>query len=115
VQAAIRFAGRVLYRCSQKHIIRSLVPNNGRVSQKFDVGLKYFDWLAKHGMWAFGWKDGGRPEVSRGVWAFKRQHLPLDALIPVWHLAARMSEIREQFSLSRATSINRRASKSSFG
>jgi hypothetical protein len=42
VQAAIRFAGRVLYRCSQKHIIRSLVPNNGRVCQKFDVGLKYF-------------------------------------------------------------------------
>jgi SAM-dependent methyltransferase len=40
--------GAALYRSIQERITKSLVPTRERVSQKIDVGLKYFNWLADH-------------------------------------------------------------------
>jgi SAM-dependent methyltransferase len=42
--------GGAFYDYAREHITQSLVPNKGRVSQKLDVGLMYFNWLTKHGM-----------------------------------------------------------------
>jgi len=40
----------VLYRFIQERVTKSLVPASERVSQKIDVGLEYFCWLANHGL-----------------------------------------------------------------
>jgi len=42
--------GAVLYRFIQERVTKSLVPASERVSQKIDVGLEYFCWLANHGL-----------------------------------------------------------------
>ncbi len=41
--------GTSLYRFSQEQCTKSLVPNRERVHQKMEVGLRYFEWLSKHG------------------------------------------------------------------
>ena len=41
--------GPALYRFSQKHITRSLLPTQTRVRQKIEVGRQYLRWLTDHG------------------------------------------------------------------
>lgn len=44
----------------------------------------------------------------------KRQHLPLEVLIGIWRHAARVSEPRNQFPLTRVALIERRRGKKEF-
>jgi methyltransferase family protein len=49
--------GGAVYRFSQERITKSLVPTRERVSQKIDVGLRYWRWL----------KDNGRTDALDGA------------------------------------------------
>jgi SAM-dependent methyltransferase len=80
--------GGALYRYSQEHLTKSLVPKKDRLKEKIEVGLAYCDWLTRNGLRAqliegvhldFG--CGWHPTIpllyySLGV---ERQHL-LDAV-----------------------------------
>jgi SAM-dependent methyltransferase len=76
--------GAALYRYSQEHITKSLVPKKDRLNQKIDVGLAYLDWLTNHGLEArliegvhldFG--AGWHPTIPLLYYCLgvKRQHL----------------------------------------
>jgi len=76
--------GEALYNYAREHITHSLVPNQGRVSQKLEVGLHYLDWMTEHGLGArftegvhldFG--TGWHPTIPLLNYAFgvNRQHL----------------------------------------
>jgi hypothetical protein len=42
--------GKAFYRFTQKHLTGSLRATEARVSQKLDVGLRYVDWMNRHGL-----------------------------------------------------------------
>lgn len=42
--------GAALYRYSQEHLTKSLVPKKDRLKEKIEVGLAYCDWLTRNGL-----------------------------------------------------------------